>query len=65
MCLPCAQGQCGFMGFHADRMKPTLGKQNVAFYLDTGGRKPYCSKSIVPLFICFCYSNLVKDRNLI
>ena len=32
------------MGFHADKMKPTMGKQNVNFYLDTGDRAPYCRK---------------------
>ena len=51
MCLPCTQGQCGFMGFHADRMKPPLSNQNVTFYLDTGDWKPYCSKSFT-IYVC-------------
>ena len=42
--MPCSGGHCGFMGFHADRVKPTLGQQNVGYYLDTGDKKPYCRK---------------------
>lgn len=42
LCMPCSGERCGFMGFHADRVKPTLGQQNVGYYLDTGDKKPYC-----------------------
>ncbi|KAL4235957.1 hypothetical protein ACF0H5_004345 [Mactra antiquata] len=42
MCLPCTDGNCGFMGFHADRTKPAPGKTHVKYYLDTGTTAPFC-----------------------
>ncbi|XP_045159715.2 pancreatic triacylglycerol lipase-like [Mercenaria mercenaria] len=42
LCLPCSGGNCGYMGFHADKTKPPAGKTHVKYFLDTGKVAPYC-----------------------
>ncbi|KAL3868059.1 hypothetical protein ACJMK2_040897 [Sinanodonta woodiana] len=42
VCMPCSDGGCGYMGFHADRVKPPAGTTNVKYFLDTGDSKPFC-----------------------
>ncbi|XP_052774952.1 pancreatic triacylglycerol lipase-like [Mya arenaria] len=42
MCMPCSGGGCGYMGFHADRAKPSQGVIHKQYYLETGNTAPYC-----------------------
>ncbi|KAK3612365.1 hypothetical protein CHS0354_011085 [Potamilus streckersoni] len=42
ICMPCSEDGCGYMGFHADRVKPPAGTTNVKYFLDTGDSKPFC-----------------------
>jgi len=44
MCLPCSGTSCGFMGFHADRVKPKTADDRLEFYLETGDLHPFCRK---------------------
>ncbi|XP_060081751.1 pancreatic triacylglycerol lipase-like [Ylistrum balloti] len=41
-CMPCSSGGCGYMGLHADRVKPPPGTHNVKYYLETGSDAPFC-----------------------
>ncbi|KAK3090926.1 hypothetical protein FSP39_015779 [Pinctada imbricata] len=40
-CMPCTGSDCGYMGYHADRAKPTQGRKQ--YYLITGASAPFCS----------------------
>ncbi|KAL5016127.1 hypothetical protein ScPMuIL_005716 [Solemya velum] len=41
-CVPCSGSSCGYMGMHADRVKPPSGTSLVKYYLLTGDARPYC-----------------------
>lgn len=41
-CMPCFAGGCGYMGLHADRVKPARGTNHVMYYLETGSDAPFC-----------------------
>ncbi|KAL3867995.1 hypothetical protein ACJMK2_040835 [Sinanodonta woodiana] len=41
-CIPCSDGGCGYMGFHADKAKPPEGSIQVTYFLETGASKPFC-----------------------
>ncbi|KAK3577934.1 hypothetical protein CHS0354_034572, partial [Potamilus streckersoni] len=42
-CMPCKEWGCGYMGFHADRVKPPAETTNVKYFLKTGHSTPFCS----------------------
>lgn len=46
LCMPCNQTGCGFMGFHADRVKPATRDGRTQFYLKTGDLSPFCRKHV-------------------
>ncbi|XP_021343702.1 pancreatic triacylglycerol lipase-like isoform X2 [Mizuhopecten yessoensis] len=41
-CMSCSNGGCGYMGLHADRVKPPHGTSHVKYYLETGSAAPFC-----------------------
>ncbi|KAK3612367.1 hypothetical protein CHS0354_011087 [Potamilus streckersoni] len=44
------EGGCGYMDFHADRVKAPDGTTNVKYVLDTGDSKPFCRKNDIEFF---------------
>ncbi|KAL3868056.1 hypothetical protein ACJMK2_040894 [Sinanodonta woodiana] len=41
-CMPCSEEGCGYMGFHADRVKLPAEATNMTYFLDTGDSEPFC-----------------------
>ncbi|XP_070183854.1 pancreatic triacylglycerol lipase-like [Littorina saxatilis] len=41
-CLACSGEECGYLGMHADRVKPHRTPATNKYYLKTGSRSPFC-----------------------